>query len=116
MRPQFYVTELKPDSANFNQMVQDNFRTLEDYLKKEPFLNGEFNHYELSFDAAVTNQKFQHRLTFVPKDIIQTFLTEGITLTWKYNSFDASTIEFSTNGACTVRFFVGRYRKEVGAR
>lgn len=116
MKPTLYITELTQLNDDFLQKCRDNFIELDKFIKREPFLNGEFRHYELTFSAAVTNQTFQHHLSFVPKDIIQTFLTPGVTLTWAYTSFDRTNIQFTTDGACTVRFFVGRYTDEAGAR
>lgn len=113
MIPSFYIKEISEDVSSL-PFIQENFILLRDFLKDQVFLNGEFKHYELVFDRAVTNLSFPHRLTFVPKDIIQTFVTEGVTVTWKYNSFDRTNIVFSTSASCTLRFFVGRYQKESG--
>ncbi len=113
MKPYFYLDELTDENEDAIALVRENFRELKKFIELEPFLNGEFKHYSLTFDVAVTAIPFQHRLKFVPKDIIQTFLTEGVTITWLYDSFDRETISFTTSGPCTLRFFVGRYQKEI---
>lgn len=114
MTPKLHISDLPTENLKtLVGFLQDNFASLESFFKGEPFLNGEFRHYELVFTVAVTDYKFQHRMSFIPKDIIQTFLTEGVTLTWAYDDFDRTNIKFTTSAPCTVRFFVGRYQKGV---
>lgn len=63
----------------------------------------------LTFTAAVTNFKYPHLLSFVPKDILQTSLTGAGSLTWNYDLFDRTNLNITTTGACVVRAFIGRY-------
>lgn len=109
MRPNFYLSGIE------DEFVRENFRLLDDYLRDVDFLAGEFRHIEIVLESAVTNFKFAHNLGFVPRDIILTFVTDGATVTWDYDSFDRENIQLDTSAACTIRFFVGRYEKERGS-
>lgn len=106
MKPTLAVNEIK------DPFVQENFKKLDEFFRANPLLNGDFKHFEIILDDAVADYNFKHNLNFVPKDLIQTFLTDGITLTWNFDDFTNTDISFTTSGACTVRFFLGRYRKE----
>jgi hypothetical protein len=91
--------------------AQENFKRLNALLESAAILKGEFRFFELTFNAAVTNQVFKHRLGFLPKDIIQTAVTEGVTVTWHYASFTATDVVLTTSGACTIRVYIGRYEE-----
>jgi hypothetical protein len=88
--------------------VRENFKRLKDFFRQESPLLG-FKHFELVFDAAVTNYKLRHGLGFVPKDVIQTSLTGAGVVTWNYSSFDKDSADLTVSGPCTVRFFLGTY-------
>lgn len=101
----FFIRELK------DQYLETNFRRLNEYLFNQVILRGEFKFFELTFPAAVTNQRVKHFFNFVPKDIIQTSLTGGSTLTWNYDEFDREFLNVTTSGPATVRAFIGRYKE-----
>lgn len=115
MKTNIIVSQLNKDDPDLNELIRQNFIKLQSLIAEDPFLSGSFKHTEIILTKAVTNYKFAHNLNFIPRDIIQTFLTEGVTLTWKYDHFDRTNILFTTSAACTVRFFVGRYEKAGGA-
>lgn len=114
MRTPIIVSQLNKDDPELNENIRENFRQLKILLKENPFLSGEFRHYEMVLPQAVTNAKFAHNFNFIPRDIIQTFLTEGVTLTWKYDHFDRTNLQFTASAACTVRFLAGRYENAGG--
>lgn len=113
--PRFHITDLPVNDVKaLVALLQQNFEDLRGFILEQPLLNGEFRHCEITLDKAVTDYKFQHRLNFIPKDVIQTFLTEGVTLTWAYDHFDRTNIQLTTSAPCTVRFLVGRYDAKTG--
>lgn len=91
--------------------IRENFKRLQDYLKAEPVLKGQFNFFEIKVDSAVTLQKFAHNLGFAPQDVIQTSIIGTGQLTWNYENFDRNYIVFTTTGPCKVRVFVGNYQQ-----
>ena len=102
----------RPDfEAIADAYVREGMQYLWEYLKLNPLLKGEFEHFELTFNAAVTDVEVNHGFPFRPRDIIVTFNTAG-TLTFDYANFTDQFIIFSTTQAGTVRFFGGRYESE----
>ena len=101
----FFIRELE------DQYLETNFRRINEYLYDQVLMRGQFQFFELEFKAAVTNQKIRHFFNFVPKDIIQTSLTGGSTLTWNYDEFDRQFLDVTTSGPATVRAFIGRYKE-----
>ena len=97
----------------FDQIKDDNVRDslqwMWEYLKAVPMLQGQFEHFELSFTRAVTNEKISHRLGFSPADIIVTSTIGAGAITFNYSRFTSEVIDITTTGAVTVRFFGGRY-------
>lgn len=91
--------------------VRKAFQEINDFLDIQSFLKGNFKHFEITVDAAVTNQKFKHNLGFLPKDIILTWIEGTGGVTWNYDLFDSTNIVFSTTKAGTIRFFLGRYNE-----
>lgn len=91
--------------------TRQNFERLDRFLQAEPLLRGNFKFFELTFSAAVTNHSVRHGLSFRPLDVIQTYKTDGITVTFIPDSFTESVIKLTTSGACTVRAFIGRYEE-----
>jgi len=92
-------------------VLRKNFQNVSDALRKSDILKGQWEFHEITVTAAVTNQSYAHNLGFAPKDIITTSVSAGAALTWDYDSFDDTIIQFDTDGACTFRFFVGRYEE-----
>jgi len=92
-----------------NEFSQENFRRLWEFLNSHPLIKGDFKFFEYTFDAAVTNKQLAHKLSFVPKDVLQTYVTGGAEVTWNFDKFTKTFLNVTTNAACTVRLFVGRY-------
>lgn len=96
-----------------DQYVQQNFFRLQKFFQAVPFFKGEFKHFELNFDRALTGQKVSHGLGFKPFDVIITYVTGPGTLTFDYANFDDKNIVVTTTGACKVRAFIGAYREGI---
>lgn len=92
--------------------TRENFQKLEEIFKVFPLLKGEWRFITLTFTGAVTNYKYIHGLGFIPKDVIQTSKTGAGTLTWNYSSFNRTSIDITTTGACSVRAFIGSYKED----
>lgn len=103
----FFIEEIE------NPYIRDNFKTLQEVLRAENLLSADFQHFELEFDKAVTSVDIRHNLNYVPLDVIQTWTTPGVTVTWAYNKFTRETIRLSTSAACRIRVFIGAYRKGI---
>jgi len=91
--------------------TQRAFRTVENYLNTQSFLQGEWRHQEVIITAAVTNLKIEHKLAFTPKDFILTWKSGAGTLTVNYDNFTGTVIDFTTTAAMTIRFFVGKHEE-----
>lgn len=98
------LTEQIPD-----EYVRDNFKRLANALDFEPILRGNFKFFEIVLDAAVTGFDYPHSLTFLPKDVILEGISGGATITFHYDNFTTTNIQFTTSAGCTVRCFVGSY-------
>lgn len=93
--------------------ILENFNRLNAFFNIVDLFRGEWRFFELTFTAAVTNQKIPHNLGFEPKDIIQTSKTGAGSITFNYSLFDQTYFNITTTGSCVVRFFAGTYKKEV---
>lgn len=94
-----------------DEYVRKAFQQVKDYLDDQSILKGQFRHFEITTTAAVTNQTFKHNLGFTPEDVILTFIKGTGGVTWNYDSFDATNIDFTTTGAVTFRFYLGRHEE-----
>ena len=70
-----------------------------------------FEHFDVEFSEAVTNKKLDHGIGEIPLDLVETFKTGAGTITYNYDSFDASTIDVTTTDACRVRFYLGVHKE-----
>jgi hypothetical protein len=93
--------------------IKENFERLTKIINNQPLMRGEWEFFEVSFPAAVTNFKFKHNLGFKPRDVIETSKIGAGSITFNYSAFDATNIDITTSGALTVRFFAGSYRNEI---
>lgn len=99
-----------------DNVARENFQKLDDYLRNEPMLKSQFQHFELTFKKTESNIEVRHGLGFIPKDIIQTFLKGDGTVSWVYNSFTDTTIKLTVGGTVTannpttIRFLLGNYQ------
>lgn len=91
-----------------DKLVRDNFVKLAETLDPNPFVDGQFKHFEITFTQAVTGLNIPHGLGFKPNDLIQTSKTGSGNITWNYTEFDEVNIDVTTDGACVVRVLLGR--------
>lgn len=96
-----------------DEHIQENFRRLQYGLNDLALLKGQFKFFKFSFDTAAASKRIPHNLGFAPKDVLQTSVTNGASVTWEYDSFDRDYIYITTSAACDVRAFIGRYEEEA---
>jgi len=97
--------------------LRENARKTQEFLGLQPILNGDFRVYEIVITGNNTNFPYAHNLTFVPKDVIQTYavFSGGVgTVVWNYSAFDTTFLRLTTSGmgasdTCTVRALIGRF-------
>lgn len=93
-------------------------RILEDIDEKigsNFFSKFEGKFYTLTYSAAVTNELFKHNLNFVPKDVIilsSNPSTVSVSFIYESSSWDSTNVVLTTDGAVTIRAFIGRYRSD----
>jgi hypothetical protein len=95
--------------------IQQNFKTFGEIFNGSPFLKGQWRFIEFQVPRSGTNTQFEHKLTFVPTDVIVTSVING-TITFKYASFNSTYIVFDatvTTAPMTVRALIGRYTEET---
>lgn len=91
-----------------DQYIRKNFVNLQQYFQSQnQLLNFQF--FDIVFSAAVTNQKVQHGLSYIPRDIIMLAVTGSGLVTFNLGIFDSTNMNITTTGACHVRFFAGTY-------
>lgn len=105
-------------SINLNNIkdadIRDNFKSIQDNLNKNQILNAEFKIFDIEVTQAVTNHKIEHGLGYKPQDIIQTRIVGVGTVTYNYDSFDATYVDVTTSDACKFRFLVGTVNTKGG--
>lgn len=89
--------------------VRESMQWIYEYLLAIPLLKGNFEHFEVTFSTAVTNEKVNHNLGYAPKDIIVTSQIGAGVATFNYSRFDENFLDITTTGAVVVRFFGGTY-------
>lgn len=100
--PAFLDREIEDDS------VRQNFRKLREFLVSEtPFLG--FRFFEVEFDAASTDFDFKHNLGFQPKDAVLTFVSNGASVQFDYDSFTKEFVRLTVSAGCVVRFLIGSF-------
>lgn len=104
MEFKFLLKEMDEDS------IKQNFELVQSKFKDQKLLM-EWEFFDISFDAAVTDRMFKHNLGYQPKDVLVTRLTGPGALTFEYDKFNQSFIKITTTGACRARFFVGTYKQ-----
>jgi hypothetical protein len=92
-----------------DEVLRRVFEKVQTVLNEDVFGHFEGKHLEITVSGAVTNYRWPHNLGFLPKDIVQTSLIGAGSLTWNYVSFDATYVNLTTTGACTVRALVGSF-------
>lgn len=94
-----------------DKWVRENFKRLQDFLRDEPLLRGNFQFVEFTVSSAATHS-VPHRLGFQPSEVIPLYVTpDTVSVTWKYDSFTRTTFSVTTTGACTIRAYIGRHQE-----
>lgn len=94
-----------------DEVTRENFQRIEEYLRDESMLKGQFQHMVIAATDATPTFKIRHGLNFQPLDVIQTFQSDSaVTVTWNYTDFDREFLNLTVSGPVTIRAFVGRYR------
>ena len=88
-------------------VLQDVLQSIKDYLADLPMNLADWEFFEVVFTQAETNKKIPHKLKFIPQDVIQTAKLGSGAVTFNYSLFNNTTIDITTTGACTVRFYLG---------
>lgn len=88
--------------------VRENFQKILRFLEVENQFRG-FRHITIVRAQGGTNVKYPHNLGYLPQDVVTTFITPGVTLTWNYDKFDMSFLDFTISGPGTVRAYVGTH-------
>lgn len=109
MKKKLYVSGIE------DPFIQQNFKTFGEIFNGSPFLKGQWRFIEFQVTRTGTNIQLEHKLTFVPIDVIVTSVTNG-TITFKYANFDSTYLVFDatvTTAPMTVRAMIGRYTEET---
>lgn len=106
MRVKFFLEEIDD-----NPYVRDNFKRLQDAIDTEAVLKPEFKFFQITVTSGVTSFSYPHKLKYQPKDVIFLSASNNADVTFKYDSFTATNIVFTTTAACTFRCFIGTYRE-----
>lgn len=93
-----------------DEITRQNMQRIQkEFTETQLILRGQWKFVEITFDKAVTNFKYPHKLSFTPKDILQTSLIGAGDLTWNFALFDKTNLDITTTDACVVRAFIGSY-------
>ena len=94
-----------------DKWVRENFKRIQDKLRDDPLLRGNFQFIEFSVSSATTHT-VPHRLGFQPSEVIQLYVSpDSISVTWNYDSFTKTTFSVTTTGSCTIRAYIGRHQE-----
>lgn len=88
--------------------VRQSLKNLNDYFSTQNQFYG-FNFFELVFTGAVTNQKYNHGLSYIPQDVSVLRISGAGAVTFNYGLFDTTTFDVTVSGPCRIRFFIGTY-------
>jgi len=103
--PPLFLDEVK------DEYIRENFKFIADYIRDFPLEKGQFKFFKIEVSSPLTNFKWPHKLGYQPKDVIQTYVSNGATITWNYDSFTNELLDLDASTACTIRAFVGRYEE-----
>lgn len=92
-----------------DENVRDSFQGVEEYLQSQVILQGQWEFFELNFEAAVTNFKWPHQFNFVPQDVILTGSQGDQRFTFNFELFDFTNLDITVSGPVKLRFLAGRY-------
>ena len=94
-----------------DEFVRENFQHLANFINEFPFEKGAFKFFKIDIPTAVTNYQYPHNLGYLPKDVIQTYSLNPVTITWNYDKFTNTFLDITTSGATSIRAFIGRYEE-----
>jgi hypothetical protein len=109
VKKKLYVSQIE------DPFIQQNFKTFGEIFNGSPFLKGQWRFIEFQVTKSGTNVRIEHKLSFVPIDVIVTSVQNG-TISFKYANFDTTYIVFDatvTTAPMTVRAMIGRYTEET---
>ena len=89
--------------------IRDSFQATEEYLQSQVLLQGQWKHFTLDFEEAVSNFRWPHGFNFVPVDILMTCIQGDQRIVFHYEDFDFENIYLTVQGPVRIRFFAGRY-------
>ncbi len=100
--PNIFIAEIQDSYA------KENFKTLKNLL---PILYyfANFKAFEVTFASAETEKQFSHGLGFLPKDIIITSKTNGITVSFNQDKSTKDLLFITVDGPCNLRFLAGSF-------
>jgi hypothetical protein len=89
-------------------VVRENLLKIADLLNNNPFLSGNWRHYEFLVEQPQVLGKLKHNLSFTPEDILVTGLAGDYNFTVLYHLTDENYIYFTAAGPVRVRLVAGR--------
>lgn len=95
-----------------DQYVRENFKRILSFVETATTLQGEFKFFEVDIAAASSPFKLRHGLSFVPKDILVTFVEGDHRFYFEYQNFTNEEIWITTLGPARIRFLAGRYSNQ----
>lgn len=88
--------------------LRRNFLQLDNYFKSQNQLL-DFKFFEVKFTATTLNQKINHGLKFIPRDVVFLGVTNNATVSFNVGLFDLTTLDITANKETVLRFFIGKY-------
>lgn len=91
-----------------DRVTRENMQRIQKEISEtQVILKGQWRFIQLTFEAAVTNFKYPHKLDFVPKDAWLTSTTNGMAVIFNYDEFDRTNIDITTSEGGTMRALIG---------
>lgn len=90
-----------------DEKVRESLQWMYEYILSQAILKGNLQVFELTFGRAETTLDIPHNLGLVPRDVIPTYWTDGVTVTFNRDRFTSTTFNITTSAAATVRFLAG---------
>ena len=94
-----------------DEYVRENFFRLSEYVKRDSIRKPLWKFFEITFEAGGTDIEYPHNLGYIPKDVLVTSCSNNENVVFNYDEFTRTHLVMSPSGACTVRFFAGRYEE-----
>ncbi len=92
--------------------IRDSLKNMVSYMNENPILKGDWRFFTYKAKAAGTFT-VPHSLGYQPLDVLRLAVSAPDTalVTWQYDKFNVDTVTLTTNGPCTLRAFIGRYKE-----